>query len=118
MKASAVVFLILGFVFSSGCATDVANRYYSAKTYAAKDPSQVQMLFSKPSRPFEVIADFQSRGESPESVRKKAAKIGADAVIIAVFGGYYSLSEEWAGKDRREGTYSRITGTAIVYTDK
>jgi hypothetical protein len=110
--------LALAAAFLSGCATDVANRYYSAKNYAAKDPSMVQMLSSKPSRPFEVIADFQSRGDSPESVRKKAAKIGADAVIIAVFGGNYSLSEEWAGKDRHEGTYSRITGTAIIYTDK
>lgn len=102
----------------TGCASDVANRYYSAKTYLPKNPQEVQILSAKPNRPFEVIADFQSRGESPESVRKKAAKIGADAVIIAVFGGIYSRSEEWAGKDRNEGSYSRITGTAIVFTDK
>ena len=44
-----------------------------------------------------MIADFQSRGESPEAVRKKAADIGADAVIISILGGYYSRSEEWAG---------------------
>jgi hypothetical protein len=105
-------------VLWAGCASDVANRYYSANTYPPKDPAQVLILSSKPNRPFEVIADFQSRGESPEAVRKKAAAIGADAVIIAVFGGVYSRAEEWAGKDRHEGTYSRITGTAIVFTDK
>ena len=101
----------------SSCATDVANRYYSAKQYAEKKPEQVQILSSNPSRPFEVIADFQSRGDTPESIRKKAAKIGADAVIIAGLGGVYARGEEWAGKDRNEGTYYRITGTAIVYTE-
>ena len=62
-----------------------------------------------------MIADFQSRGESPEAVRKKAADIGADAVIISILGGYYSRSEEWAGSDRHAATYNRITGTAIRY---
>lgn len=76
------------------------------------------MLSANPTRPFEVIADFQSRGGRPESVRDKAAKIGADAVIIATLGGAYSLGEEWAGRDSQKNTYSRIVGTAIVYTDK
>lgn len=105
-------------VFASllaGCATDVANRYYGAEKYAAKDPKEVEVLWQRPSRDFTVIADFQSRGESPKAVRKKAAKIGADAVIISILGGYYDTSEEWAGNDRMSNTYSRITGTAIKY---
>ncbi len=108
---------LLGFLLGA-CATDVANRYYSSKQYPEKPPAQVQILSSNPSRPFEVIADFQSRGDTPESLRGKAAKIGADAIIIAGLGGNYDRSEEWAGKDRNESSYSRITGTAIVYTDK
>ncbi len=108
---------MLGFLLVA-CATDVANRYYSSKQYPEKQPGQVQILSSNPSRPFEVIADFQSRGDTPESLRKKAAKIGADAIIIAGLGGVYDRSEEWAGKDRNESSYSRIAGTAIVYTDK
>ena len=99
------------------CATDVANRYYAAKQYSPKKTEDVQLLYQKPSRKFDVIADFQSRGESADSIRKKAAKIGADAVIVTALGGMYSLNEEWAGKDSMGDTYSRILGTAIVYTD-
>lgn len=108
---------MLGFLLAA-CATDVANRYYSSKQYPEKQPAQVQILSSNPSRPFEVIADFQSRGDTPESLRKKAAKIGADAIIVAGIGGNYDRSEEWAGKDRNENSAARIVGTAIVYTDQ
>ena len=61
------------------------------------------------------LADFQSRGESEKSVRKKAAKIGADAVIISTLGGFYHLSTQWAGEDSQSNTYTRICGTAIIY---
>ena len=98
-----------------GCATDVANRYYGLEKYPAKEPKDVELLWQRPSREFTVIADFQSRGESPEAVRNKAAKIGADAVIISILGGLYDTSEQWAGGDRQGSTYSRITGTAIKY---
>jgi hypothetical protein len=98
-----------------GCATDVANRYYGAEKYPARDPKEVGLLWQRPSREFTVIADFQSRGESPEAVRQKAAKIGADAVIISTLGGLYDTREQWAGSDRQGSTYSRITGTAIRY---
>lgn len=100
----------------SGCAVDVANRYYAAEHYPAKAPSQVELLFRAPSRKFETIADFQSRGDSPESMRKRASKIGADAVIVTPLGGLYAPSEQWAGNDRMSRTYSRIVGTAIKYT--
>src|SRR5258708_23247027 len=76
-----------------GCASDVANRYYGAERYSPTPITQVELLRSKPDRPFIVIADFQSRGESPEDLRKKAAKIGADAVIVSVLGGLYNNSE-------------------------
>ena len=99
----------------SGCATDVANRYYAPVKYPPKDPSQVQILRAAPSRPYEVIADFQSRGESPKFVAKKAAKIGADAVIIATLGGYYEIGTQWASQDSQSHTYTRIVGTAIRY---
>jgi hypothetical protein len=98
------------------CATnDVANRYYGDNTYPPKDPNDVEILWERPTRDFFVIADFQSRREKPESIREKAAKIGADAVIISTLGGSYSHMEVWAGSDRQKKTYSRITGTAIRY---
>jgi len=102
-------------ILLASCATDVANRYYGTGRYPPKDPNQVEILWRRPARDFLVIADFQSRGESPEAIRKKAAQIGADAVLISILGGYYSRSEEWAGSDSQSNTYSRITGTAIKY---
>jgi uncharacterized protein YbjQ (UPF0145 family) len=102
----------------SSCATDVANRYYASTTYPEKKPDQVQVLRQAPSQPYEVIADFQSRGDSIKSVRNKAAKIGADAVIISTLGGYYERAEEWASGDAQSNTYSRICGTAIRYTQQ
>ncbi len=114
-KISLVLFVII----SSGCATDVANRYYAATKYAPKNEKDVSILTSKPSKDFVVIADFQSRGDTPESLRSKAAEIGADAVIVSVIGGLYSHAEEWAGKDSMQGVNSQISGhivgTAIKY---
>jgi hypothetical protein len=106
--------LVVTFLLAS-CATDIANRYYGTEQYAVKDPKEVEILWQRPVREFIVIADFQSRGESPEDMRKRAAKIGADAVIVAILGGLYDRNEEWAGSDRQSGTYTRITGTAIKY---
>lgn len=97
------------------CVTDVANRYYLDKQLLPNNPKNVEILYSKPKREFIVIADFQSRGETPEAIRKKAAKIGADAVIVSILGGLYYTGEEWAGNDRFSSTYTRITGTAIKY---
>ncbi len=99
----------------SSCASDVANRYYGKTTYPPKQPNEVEILRECPTRPYDVIADFQSRGETPEDMRRKAAKIGADAVIVSMLGGYYAIGEEWAGSDSYGHTYSRITGTAIKY---
>jgi adenine/guanine phosphoribosyltransferase-like PRPP-binding protein len=107
--------LIILAALVAGCATDVANRYYGTETYSPKDPKFVELLWKSPAREFVVIADFQARGESPEGMRKRAAKIGADAVIVSILGGNYSRSEEWAGQDREANTYNRITGTAIKY---
>jgi len=98
-----------------GCASDVANRYYGTAHYPPKPQAEVAILQSKPSRPFTVIADFQSRGETPEDMRLKAAAIGADAVIVTLLGGQYARSDEWAGQDTMSNTYSRIIGTAIKY---
>jgi hypothetical protein len=108
-------FAALSLLCLAGCATDVANRYYAPVKYAAKDPKEVAILRAAPNRPYEVIADFQSRGESPKSVAKKAAKIGADAVIIATLGGYYEIGTQWASQDNQANTYTRIVGTAIRY---
>lgn len=102
----------------SGCVYDVANRYYLSERYPAKSEEQVEVLTSTPSRPYVVMADFQSRGDSVEGVRSKAAQIGADAVIVSKIGGSYDAREQWAGEDRFTSTGSRVVGTAVRYTTK
>lgn len=99
----------------TACASDVANRYYADARYSPKLVSEVAILRSRPGRDFTVIADFQSRGESAKDMQKKAAQIGADAVIITYLGGLYEKSEQWAGNDSMAGSYSHIVGTAIRY---
>ena len=116
MKPFSVTLLITCLLLC-GCASDVANRYYSSIKYPSKAPELVEILDSKPDRKFEVIADFQSRGESGKSLQKKAAELGADAVIVTTLGGYYSRNEEWASEDRHKDSFSRIIGSAIIYTD-
>ena len=113
-------FLMLALLLLSACASDVANRYYGAVKYPPKRAEEVEVLVENPARPYTVIADFQSRGETVAAMQKKAAKIGADAVIVTALGGAYSLKEQWAGADRYNQykynqRYSRISATAIKY---
>jgi hypothetical protein len=116
MKTTSHCLLILLAIFAlCGCAQDVASRYYAAERYAAKDPKDVELLYRAPTRPYTVIADLQSRNESPQSMKKRAAKIGADAIIVSPLGGLYRLNEEWAGDDNMSRTYSRLVGSAIKY---
>lgn len=49
-------------------------------------------------------------------MQKKAAEIGADAVICTPIGGLRSYKDEWASQDTSQ-TYYRLAGTAIIYTD-
>lgn len=116
MRNWAIFVILFSLCVPVGCASDVANRYYKQERYTPKPVEQVDLLFSKPDRSFEVIADFQSRGESPEDYREKAARIGADAVIVTHLGGFYATDEQWAGTDRYKDRYhSHIIGTAIRY---
>lgn len=107
--------ILLACLTMSACASDVANRYYGSETYVPKTQSQVEILRARPARDFIVIADFQSRGETPEDLQLKAAQIGADAILIKILGGQYDRGEQWAGHDSMANSYSRIVGTAIRY---
>ena len=105
----AILFLV------TACETDEANRYYGGEKYSPRDVSSVEILVSRPVRPFIVIADFQARYMSKETLRKKAAKIGADAVIVSFVGGWASLGSQWAHEDPHSASSTRSLGTAIRY---
>lgn len=105
-------------MLACGCASDVANRYYLSEKYPAKPVSEVEVLREEPSRPYFVIADFQSRGEDAEDMRKKAAAVGADAVIVSYLGGVYGNAEQWPKEQQRtKSKYSRVAGTAIKFKE-
>jgi hypothetical protein len=81
----------------------------------AKKISEVEVLREEPQRPYIVVADFQAKNASFKHMRKRAADIGADAVIIVPAGGWYSRDEIWADTDKQSNSYSRLIGTAIQY---
>ena len=102
--------------FIMGCISDEANRYYLKEKLPAKHISEVEVLREKPQRPFIVVADFQATNASVKHMQKRAAEIGADAVIVVPAGGWYSRNEIWAGEDTHSNSWSRLIGTAIQYT--
>ena len=109
------ILMILLCIWLAGCATGEANRYYLKEKFPAKDIKEVKVLRVAPSRPHIVIADFQASNVPIKFMQKRAAAIGADAVIVTPTGGWYSCSETWAGSDRHSNSYTGLVGTAIKY---
>jgi len=110
-----IAFFVFICLFLVGCATDEANRYYLKEKLPAKNIKEVEVLWEAPSRSYVIIADFQAYNVSVRYMQKRAAEIGADAVIVTPAGGWYSQSEIWAGKDDYSRSYTRLIGTAIQY---
>ncbi len=108
--------LMLAFL-CSGCTTDEAARYYSDVRYPARPSSEVQVFYEKPDREFEVIADIQAYNVSSDHMRRRAAEIGGDAVILVRGGGAYDRKEVWASADRFSNTYHRLLATVIKFND-
>lgn len=108
--------LIASVFIIAACTDDTALRYYSEEKYPPKQVEEVIVYRSKPSNPFITLADFQSRWKSEEGLKKLAAEIGADAIIVSNIGGYYSTDEQWASEDRyKDSSSSRIIATAIKF---
>jgi len=107
---------IIAFLFCNiGCVSDEANRYYLKERLPPKNIDEVEVLREEPQQPYIVVADFQARNASIKHMRKRAAEIGADAVIVVPVGGWYSTDEIWADKDKHSNSYDRLTGIAIQY---
>ena len=98
-----------------GCVSDEANRYYLKEKLPSKKISEVEVLREEPKRPYTVIADFQACNASMKHMQKRAAEVGADAVIVVPAGGWYSRNEVWADNDKQSNSYHRLIGTAILY---
>lgn len=111
----------------AGCAamTDV-TLMNTAKTYAPT--TEVELLFEEPTRPFEVIAILDSRGNAGVSemvvlnnMRDKAKQIGADALLPTgrsqIQHQQGVLYNPWLGGYQTigGGTSSTLRGVAIKY---
>ena len=107
---AAATLLLLGGCLSS---SDQASRYLLAEKLPPRSVEQVEILRTPPIAPFEIIAEFQSRGESASDMQRKAAAVGADAVIVVLAGGFRATNAEWASDSITSDTYTRIIGTAI-----
>lgn len=105
--------LIWSMLLITGCISDEANRCYTK--FPARPINEVEVLEAEPQRPHIIIADFQAVHASVKHMRKRAAQIGADAVIVVPVGGWYSNDEVWANEDRHANSYSRLIATAIKY---
>lgn len=112
MKKLLVILFCIGL---TGCAIGEANRYYLREKFPAKNINEVEVLREAPTRPHIVMADFQASNITVKFMQKRAAAIGADAVIVTPTGGWYSRSETWAGDDKYSNSYSGLVGTAIKY---
>ena len=113
-KTIMLVFIVFLFCVI-GCMSDEANRCYLKEKLPAKNIEEVEVLSVAPERPYLVIADFQARNATFKHMRKRAAEIGADAVIVVPAGGYYSEKEVWADQDKEKNSYNRLIATAIQY---
>jgi len=102
-------------LFLAGCMSDEACRNYLKENLPPKNVTEVDVLYEEPNAPYTVIADFQAHNATIKHMRKRAAEIGADAVIVVPAGGWYSENEVWADKDRHSNSYSRLIATAIQY---
>lgn len=110
-----IVFILFICLFLTGCVIGEANRRYLKEKLPAKNINEVEVLWESPTRPYTVIADFQASQATVKHMRKRAAEVGADAVIVTLTGGWYSRSEVWAENDRYSNSYTGLIGTAIKY---
>jgi hypothetical protein len=117
MKLTGAVLVVAVACVCTGCESDAAHRYYSSERFEAVPQESVAILSEPPSRAHEVIADFQSRSGTAKEMQKRAAEIGADAVIVQLIGGLMNPNAEWTDEVSSK-RFTRITGTAIRYRDR
>lgn len=117
----------LAVAVNSGCSTvDTKSfRYLEAPNEPATDPSQVEILSHPPARPFIKLGriDAVPRGDVDnekikDAIRKEAAKMGADAVILGYEGqgpGGFSIQGMPGDMEARRETNRVVVATAIKF---
>jgi hypothetical protein len=103
------ILMIVSLITLAGCESTTVVGH----TYPAVPTNSVQVLYQEPKRPYEVLAFVQSNKSWEMSsaadvadLRKKAAKVGADALIVTSVHGV--TMTEW----------DSASGKAIKWTSK
>ncbi len=88
MRVYGFLFIILfSSIFYSGCITSSAVIYDENTKYSATNPKKVKIFRNEPPQPYIALGEVTAGNNShmswlENSLRKKAAAIGGDAVII------------------------------------
>ncbi len=120
MKTNLLLHLILVSLLVSGCVSE-GTHILTGPKFPPTQPETVQILIEKPSKEHVVIGLVESRGMgitteandlelSMNALKKEAASIGADAIIIQ------SSTQDIAGiSEYGTSTERRLKGVAIKY---
>jgi hypothetical protein len=123
------VFTLFMLLVLTGCNTvsTSTKQYLGGPIYAPSDPATIQILREQPTRPHVRLGEVQAQPSSDSvgameieaAIRKAAAKLGADAVVIVydrtqVTGAY--VTGPWWGRSVNTVTGRVIIGVAIKYT--
>jgi hypothetical protein len=113
----------------SGCKTVsiTSNQYIGGPQYAPSNPADIQILRTPPTRPHVRLGEVRAEPSSDsvgvqqieESMRKAAAKMGADAIVIVydqtqVTGAM--VTGPWYGRTIQRTVGRVVVGVAIKYT--
>jgi|SRR6516165_8846319 hypothetical protein len=124
-----LVFTLFMLLVLTGCNTvsTSTKQYLGGPIYAPSDPATIQILREQPTRPHVRLGEVQAQPSSDSvgameieaAIRKAAAKLGADAVVIVydrtqVTGAY--VTGPWWGRSVNTVTGRVIIGVAIKYT--
>ncbi len=122
-----MVVLLCAWLILTGCMVKVeAKRYPDAGLYAPVAYQSVAILRSPPSRSYEALGEIHLQSNSDLSqktifkkLKKAAAKIGADAVVLVAdpagrTGGSVATLKEWRG-DLKGVDARTIVGVAIWF---
>ena len=124
-----ILLALVGMFFVTGCKTvsTSTNQYLGGPIYPPSNPANIEILRTQPTRPHVRLGEVQAEPSSDsvgapqieEAIRKAAAKLGADAVVIVydrnqITGAF--VSGPWWGRSVNTVTGRVIIGVAIKYT--
>ncbi len=128
-KLFVILAFATGMLLLTGCQTvsTSTKQYLGGPIYAPSDPATIQILREQPTRPHVRLGEVQAQPSSDSvgameieaAIRKAAAKLGADAVVIVydrtqITGAY--VTGPWWGRSVNTVTGRVIIGVAIKYT--